>query len=78
MCKGPVAYRALRKTLLLLGAGAFAFQVASGCDPTVRTTVLSGFQGLATSLVTAFFQGIAATDTSSTSNSSSNSTSTST
>ncbi len=62
MFKGPIAYRFLRKTLFLLSAGAFACGVGSGCDPTVRSTVLSGFQGLATSLVTAFFQGIAADD----------------
>ena len=74
MCKGPVAYRAFRKTLLLLGSGAFALQVASGCDPTVRTTVLSGFQGLATSLVTAAFHGIAASSTTSTASSASNAT----
>lgn len=62
MLQGPMAYRALRKTMFLLGTGAFALGVGSSCDPTVRTTVLSGFQGLATSLVTAVFQNIAIDD----------------
>ena len=62
MFKGPIAYRYLRKALMLLTTGSFALGGGSGCDPTVRSTVLSGFQGLATSLVTAFFQGIAAQD----------------
>jgi hypothetical protein len=49
--------------MFLLASGAFAFGVGSGCDPTVRTTVLSGFQGLATALVTAVFQAISIDDT---------------
>lgn len=76
MSKGFSTQRALRKALLLLATGGLALQVASGCDPTVRTTVLSGFQGLATSLVTAVFQAISINDSSTSGTTSDNSTST--
>jgi hypothetical protein len=67
MSQGFSAYRIFRKALVLIATGGFAFGVGSGCDDTVRTTVLSGFQGLATSLVTAVFQAISINDSSSTS-----------
>lgn len=60
MISGTTCYRALRKALFVLATGSFAFGVGSSCDPEVRSTVLSGFQGLATSLVNAVFINIAA------------------
>ena len=55
MNSGPICQRVLRQAVILLGTGGLLFGVGSGCDPTVRTTVLGGFQQLATTLVTAGF-----------------------
>mgnify|MGYP001186191198 CR=1 FL=1 len=56
---GPICRR-VQKVLFILGSGSFALGVGSSCDPAVRDTVLSGFQGLATAFVDAFFLGLAA------------------
>lgn len=61
MNKRTVWKRVLRATTIL-ALGGSAFQL-SGCDPQVRSTVLSGLQstttGLMTTLVTAFFLSLA-------------------
>jgi len=44
--------------MILIGTSGMLFGVATGCDPNVRTTVLGGFQSLATSVVQAFFLNI--------------------
>ena len=50
------------RTTTILAVGGSAFQL-SGCDPAVRNTLLTGLQststGLATALITAFFQTLA-------------------
>jgi hypothetical protein len=50
------------RTTTLLAVGGSAFQL-SGCDPQVRSTLLSGLQttstGLASTLITAFFLSLA-------------------
>jgi hypothetical protein len=61
MNKRTVWNRVLRATTIL-ALGGSAFQL-SGCDPQVRSTLLSGLQttstGLMTTLITAFFQSLA-------------------
>jgi len=59
MDSGPISHRILRKVAILVCAGGTLF-VASGCDPTVRSTVLDGFNALTNTLVDAFFQNIIA------------------
>jgi len=63
MNTGPKWQRSLRRALVILGTGGMMLQVGSGCDPQVRSTILGGFQQLATTFVTAFFQGLAAQET---------------
>jgi hypothetical protein len=61
MNKRNVWKRAMRATTIL-ALGGTAFQL-SGCDPQVRSTLLSGLQttttGLMTTLVSAFFLSLA-------------------
>lgn len=61
MIKQSVWTRIVRATTIL-AVGGTAFQL-SGCDPAVRSTLLSGLQqtttGLSTALITAFFQSLA-------------------
>lgn len=61
MIKQSVWTRIVRATTIL-AMGGTAFQL-SGCDPAVRSTLLSGLQqtttGLSTALITAFFQSLA-------------------
>lgn len=61
MIKQSVWTRIVRATTIL-AVGGTAFQL-SGCDPAVRSTLLSGLQqtttGLSTTLITAFFQSLA-------------------
>jgi hypothetical protein len=46
----------VRRTLDLLVAGSLSFGLLSGCDPSVKSTILGGFEALASSFVTAGFQ----------------------
>ena len=62
MDSGPISHRVLRKIAIGFFASGTLF-VASGCDPTVRSTVLDGFNALANTLVDAVFQNIAANST---------------
>jgi hypothetical protein len=62
--KRPTMYRLLlSKFWIPLIAGGVMFETGGGCDPTVRTTILSGLQtsfvGLTTSLINAFFMSLA-------------------
>jgi hypothetical protein len=56
------------RTLMALAVGGSAFQL-SGCDPAVRSTLLTGLeattQTLSTALITAFFQTLDDSDDSS-------------
>ena len=56
---------------LLLAGGMVPALSMAGCDPTVRTTVLTGIQtaltGLVTSVMNAFFMALATAGTSATS-----------
>jgi hypothetical protein len=51
-------YRMCRKLVLILGTTGVSMQILAECDPQVKTTILTGLQGLATSLVTAGFQSL--------------------
>ena len=66
MTTGPLYRRVLRRVTFALATGSFTFAVASGCDPQVRTTVLSGFQDLATTFVDAFFMILSQDDSTAT------------
>ncbi len=61
MNKRSIWNRALRATTIL-ALGGSAFQL-SGCDPEVRSTLLTGLQetttGLSTTLISAFFLSLA-------------------
>lgn len=62
MTTGPLYRRVLRRVMFALAMGSFTFAVGSGCNTEVRTTVLSGFQDLATTFVDAFFLILAQDD----------------
>ncbi len=70
MKKLPRFGRLMRWVMVLTVGGVF---VLSGCDPNVKSTILSGLEtastGLATTFITAFFQKLAADDTTSSSTS---------
>jgi hypothetical protein len=66
MKRASMCQRVLRRAGFALITGGLMFQVASGCDSQVRTTVLSGFQNLATTFVDAFFLVLATGTSSST------------
>ncbi|RME41195.1 MAG: hypothetical protein D6788_01755 [Planctomycetota bacterium] len=57
----------MQKTLAAVALGGVLFQL-SGCDPEVRSTLLSGLeqtsQSLSSALITAFFQSLQTDDTS--------------
>src|SRR6185295_11829441 len=50
-----IMWHHVRKVLFVLAAGAL-FGIATGCDPTARSTIIGGFDQLTSSFVHAFFQ----------------------
>jgi hypothetical protein len=52
--------RVVRWVLIASAALILPLQFGASCDPTVKTAVIDGFNGLADTMVTALFQSVAA------------------